>query len=253
MVEAQRQVRHRPDGDRVVDDDGPLLDRADAEDRHLRLVDDRHAELRAELARVRDGERPAVHLLGLELLRARALGDVGDGAAQAEQVLLVGVLDHRDDQPALERHRDAEVHVLLVDDVVAVERRVDDRMPPHRVDHRLGDERHVRQLGAEPLVFRLLLLADPSNGREVDVKDGVHVRRGAPAQHHVLGDLLAHHRERLDLDSGRWRRAGIRDPDPGPASGSGSSRAGRVRGRRAFAIPVRIPEPVQVLAGCRAS
>ena len=51
MVEAERQIRHRPDRDRVVDDDRPLLDRADAQDRDLRLVDDRHAELRAELAR----------------------------------------------------------------------------------------------------------------------------------------------------------------------------------------------------------
>ena len=49
VVVAERQVRHRPDRDRVVDDDRPLLDRADAENRHLRLVDDRHAELRAEL------------------------------------------------------------------------------------------------------------------------------------------------------------------------------------------------------------
>ena len=51
VIEAERQVRHRPDRDPVVDDDRPLLDRADAEDRDLRLVDDRHAELRAELAR----------------------------------------------------------------------------------------------------------------------------------------------------------------------------------------------------------
>ena len=127
MVVAERQVRHRPDRDRVVDDDRPLLDRADAENRDLRLVDDRHPELRAELPGVGDGERAAVHFFGLELLRARAIGDVGDRAAQAEQVLLVGVLDDRHDQAALERDRDAEVDVLLVDDVVAVERRVDDR------------------------------------------------------------------------------------------------------------------------------
>ena len=51
MVEAQRQIRHRADRNRIVDDDRALLDRADAEDRDLRLVDDRHAELGAELAR----------------------------------------------------------------------------------------------------------------------------------------------------------------------------------------------------------
>ena len=127
MVVAERQIRHRPNRDRIVDDDRALLDRADAENRHLRLVDDRHAELRAELAGVGDGERAAVHFFRLELLRARPLGDVGDRAAQPEQVLLVGVLDDRHDQAALERDGDPEVDVLLVDDVVAVERGVDDR------------------------------------------------------------------------------------------------------------------------------
>ena len=68
VVVAERQVRHRPDRDRVVDDDGPLLDGADAENRDLRLVDDRHAEQRAEHAGVRDRERAAGHLVGLELL-----------------------------------------------------------------------------------------------------------------------------------------------------------------------------------------
>ena len=76
---------------RIVDDDRALLDGADAEDRHLRLVDDRHAELGAEDARVGDREGAAVHFLGLELLGARARREVGDAAAQAEQVALVGV------------------------------------------------------------------------------------------------------------------------------------------------------------------
>ena len=45
------RYRHRPDADRIVHDDGPLLDRADAENPDLRLVDDQDAELRAELVR----------------------------------------------------------------------------------------------------------------------------------------------------------------------------------------------------------
>ena len=71
---------------------------------------------------------------GLSCLAARAVGEVGDRAAQAEQVLLVGVLDHRHDQAPVERDRDAEVDVLVVDDVVAVDRRVDDRHGAQRVD-----------------------------------------------------------------------------------------------------------------------
>ena len=51
VVEAEREVAHRPDRDHVVDDDGALLDRADAENRDLRLADDRQPEERAEDAR----------------------------------------------------------------------------------------------------------------------------------------------------------------------------------------------------------
>ena len=54
---------------------------------------------------------------GLSCLRARAVREVGDRAAQPEQVLLVRVLDHRDDQAPVERHGDADVDVLVVDDV----------------------------------------------------------------------------------------------------------------------------------------
>ena len=61
-----------PNGDRVVDHDRALLDLADAEDGHLRLVDDRGAEQRAEHAGVGDRERPAFDLLRLQLLGARA-------------------------------------------------------------------------------------------------------------------------------------------------------------------------------------
>src|SRR5687767_2423980 len=33
------------------------------------------------------------------------------------------------------------------------------------------------------------------------MEDRMHVRGGAPAHHHVLGDLLAHHRKRFDLNA----------------------------------------------------
>src|ERR1700741_3609867 len=93
MVVSERQIGHRPDPDRIVDDDGALLDRADTEDRDLRLVDDRHPELRAEHARIRDRERAAGHVVRLELLAARPGRKIGDRAAEAEQVPLVRVLD----------------------------------------------------------------------------------------------------------------------------------------------------------------
>ena len=160
VVVAERQIPHRPDRDRIVDHDGTFLDVADAEDRHLRLVDDRHAEQRAEHAGIRDGERAAADFVRLELLRARARRQIRDRAAQAEQVLFVRVLDDGDDQPPVERDRDAEVDVLVIDDVVAVDRGVDDRHGAKRVDDGLQDERQKGQLGAGGLVLRFLRLAD---------------------------------------------------------------------------------------------
>ena len=96
-----------------------------AQDGDLRLIDDGHAELGAELARVGDRERAAVHLFGLQLFGAGAFGYIRDRTTESEHVLLVGVLHHWNDQPAFDRHGDAQVDVLLVDDVIAVERGVD--------------------------------------------------------------------------------------------------------------------------------
>ena len=105
VVEGQREVAHGPDGDGVVAHHRPLLDGPDPEDGHLRLVDDRRAEEAAEDAGVRDGEGPALHLLDLELLRARAVGEVVHGAGEAEHVLLVGVVDDGHDEAPVEGHR----------------------------------------------------------------------------------------------------------------------------------------------------
>ena len=82
MVVAEREVSHQPDPNHVVDHDRALLDIADAENGHLRLIDDRHAELRTELTGIGDREGAAMHLVRLQLLGARAIGDVRDRPGQ---------------------------------------------------------------------------------------------------------------------------------------------------------------------------
>ena len=101
---------------------GLLVEPADAEDRRLRLVDDGRAELLAEDAGVGEGKRPAGDFVRGELLAARAVGDVDDGARDAEEVLLLRLLDDRHDQSPVQRHRDADVDVLVVADRVALDR-----------------------------------------------------------------------------------------------------------------------------------
>ena len=60
-------------------------------------------------------------------LPARALGQVVHGPGQAQDVLLVGVADHRHDEAPVERHRHAEVDVAVVDDAVAFDAGVQHR------------------------------------------------------------------------------------------------------------------------------
>src|SRR5262245_13316430 len=129
MVIPQREVRHRPNPDRIVDHDRALFDRTDAENRDLRLVDDWHPKLCPELAGVRDRERAAMYFVRIQTLRPCTLGDIRNRATETEYVFLVRVLDHRHDQAVVESNGDSKIDVLLVNDVIAVDRRVHDRMP----------------------------------------------------------------------------------------------------------------------------
>ena len=76
VVVGQRQVHHRPDGDRlaevgVVDHDRPLDDRAGAEDADLRLVDDRGVEQGAAAAGVGEREGAAAEFVGARSCSSR--------------------------------------------------------------------------------------------------------------------------------------------------------------------------------------
>ena len=117
MVERQRQVDHGPDRDGVVADHRALLDGAHAENRYLRLIDDRGSQQAAEDARVGDGERTALHVVHAQPLGAGALGEIVHGARDAQEILLIRALDDRNDQPGLERDGDPHIDFPLVDDV----------------------------------------------------------------------------------------------------------------------------------------
>src|SRR6478672_8254933 len=80
VVVREGQVHDRADRDHVLaelvlNDPRPLDDRVGAEDPRLRLADHGCAVESAVPARIGDRERAALHLVGKELLVARALGD----------------------------------------------------------------------------------------------------------------------------------------------------------------------------------
>ena len=51
VIERQREIALRADGDGIVDDHRHFLDRSDAQDRHLRLIDDRASQRRCRSCR----------------------------------------------------------------------------------------------------------------------------------------------------------------------------------------------------------
>src|SRR5580704_10699009 len=79
VIECQGEetLRAYPDG--VVDHNRNLLDSADAQNRDLRLIDDRRGEDAAEGAEIGDGECAALNFIGLQLARAGSRGQVDDG------------------------------------------------------------------------------------------------------------------------------------------------------------------------------
>src|SRR5712664_73435 len=253
MVVAERHVAHRADGDGVVDDHRALLDGSETKDTHVGLANHRQPEQAAKDARVGDGERAFLHFLGLQLLRASALREVVHVALDAQNVLLIGVFHHRDEQAPVERHGDADIDFLVKDDVRSVERGVQRRIRAQPGDRGLHEEGHERQLGLVALFeFVLGLRAQGSHLGHVDFIDRVHVRGNALRRHHVLGDALPHGAHRLHfviaevhlfarhcrferyvhLSAGYPRRGGRwwwRGPRRRRRSGSGVSRRGGSR------------------------
>src|SRR5271163_452407 len=98
VIVGKREIHHGADRDRIINHNRALLDRAQPENRDVRLVDYRKAEEAAEGAGVRNRKRALGYFLGLQFLRARAFRQVVERTGDAEEVLLFGVLDHRDDQ-----------------------------------------------------------------------------------------------------------------------------------------------------------
>jgi hypothetical protein len=106
----------------------------------------------------------------------RARREIVDRAAQPEQVLLIRVLDHRHEQSLVERDGDPEVDVFLVDDLVPVDGRVEDREGTKGVNHGFRNQARVGQLRAGAFVFTLLLVAELRELAEVHFVHRVHVR-----------------------------------------------------------------------------
>src|SRR5205823_14404368 len=88
MIETRSEVSHVADRDVVFaiwsrKNFRALFDSADAEDRYLRLIDNRRAEQTAKHTGIRDRKRAAGDFVRLELFGARSIGEIVGRASQA--------------------------------------------------------------------------------------------------------------------------------------------------------------------------
>ena len=85
---------------------------ADGEDGGVRRIDDGGELAHAVHAEIGDGARAALVFGGLELLGAGARGEIAHFGRDGGERFCLGVAHHRRDQPAVERHRHADVGML---------------------------------------------------------------------------------------------------------------------------------------------
>src|SRR5215208_1572049 len=107
----------------------------------MRLADDRRTEEPAEYTRIRDRKRSAGDFVRAKFFRPCTISKIIRRECKSGERQRVGLLDHRNDQSPIERHRHPEIDVTLVDDVLAIDLGIHDREFADRVVYGLEDER----------------------------------------------------------------------------------------------------------------
>src|SRR5450830_777928 len=192
VVVGHGQVVHRTHHDHAVLDDSAVLGRVHAQDGRLGRVDDRGRQHGAEGAAVRDREGTARQIfqgqlacLGLDAELADFLLDVGDRH-------LVRIAQDGHDQAARRTDGDTDVEIAVVDDVVAIDGSVDDRVLLQGGNGGLDEEGHEAQLDAVLfLELVLVLVAQVDDRLHVDFVERGQNRVGRLRLHQALGDTGA--------------------------------------------------------------
>ena len=104
---------------------GTLDDVVHAQDAGLRCVQDRRRHQRTVDAAIGDGERAAHHFVDLQLAVAGAASKIGDRLLDTGKAERVGIAHNRNHKALVRADSDADVVVVLVDDVRAVDLGID--------------------------------------------------------------------------------------------------------------------------------
>ena len=165
-----------------------LGDLANSQNGGLRRIDDGHEFVHIEHTQGGDSEGAAMIILVSQLAVAGLfdeLSGLGGNAAEANDV---GVTDHRDDQAAGNGNSGAHIDIVVIDDVVAVHRCVDDGIALEGLGAGADDDIVVGDLDAQSLV----LAAQGDGGGHIHSHAGAGLGVGILAGQHIVGDGLAH-------------------------------------------------------------
>ena len=192
MIVAQRQIHHRTNHNLIVDRHGPLLNRVHAEDRGLGWVEDRGAEERAEDPAVGDREGATAEFFDRQFVVADGIGEAFDFSFDPAEGHVLNLMQHRHGQPALGTDGDAEIDVLVIDDILPFKIGVDAREFLER--HHDGTREKAHKPKADTMHFLESLFefrAEAHHFGEVDFIEGGEDRRRLLGLHEALGDGLA--------------------------------------------------------------
>ena len=173
MVVAHGEVVHGAHHDLAVFDHGAVFGGVHAQDGALRRVDDGGGHHGAEGAAVADGEGAAGHLFHTQLALRGFLAVIGDLLLDLGKAHLISVAQNGHHQAARRTDGDADVKVAVVDDVVAIHRRVEHREFFQRMHRRFDKEAHEAELDAMLFLKTLLeALAHFHDRGHVDLVEG---------------------------------------------------------------------------------
>ena len=197
MVIGQRQIHHRADHNLVVDHHGALLDLVHAENAGLRRIQDRGRHQRAVNAAVRNGEASASHVIRGYLAVAGAVAEIGDLRFNLGKVHATGIADDRHDKALRRADGDADIVIVLVNDVGAVDLGVDGREFLQRLDRGKNEHAHETKPGSVGgLEFLAVVGAHLHHRRHVDLVEGGQHRRRVLGRLEACRDDLAKLRHR---------------------------------------------------------
>ena len=156
-----------------------------------------------EHAAVGDGEGAAGHLLDGQRAFLGALAELGDGLLDLGEAHPVGVADDRHDQPLGRRHRDRDVEIIVIDDLVALDAGVDRGHVLRGERDRLHEKAHEAQADAVLLLEQILVAgARVDHRRHVDVVERRQQRGGVLR---FLEPVAMVWRRRVILTRSSWR------------------------------------------------